>query len=389
MTKPLKHGAVVAFAEFSPDGRRIVTLSVDGTFRLWDSATGYALAEPVQEVGGCGGIRFNHDGSRLVMGCAATRVWDLPPVDGSCPGWLLSLAEAISGERVNSQNLLERAESNHVSILNSVREQLQGSEPDDWVMWGRWFLANPGTRTISPHSSMTLSEYVQYPIETNTPEVIKDELLHGIERVRTTLERRQLLKSSQGRLAPGINQTTTNRSANPVLTGSRSARGQVIYEDALENGWEDWSWAEVALTNIIPVYAGSRSIKVLPGAMAALYLHHDGYTSTNYNQLSLWVNGGDSSKQLYLQATLKLLAQPGVPLTIPGGVWTQVVEPLSALGVEGQPTFDGFWLQESTGSGQGAFYVDQIELQQSTNISETNSLPSLHEQPGSHSNVPR
>jgi len=235
---------------------------------------------------------------------------------------------------------------------------------------------------------MTLSEYVQYPIETGTTDVIKDELLKGIERVRANLGLQQLLSSPQGSRGPGIKQTTTTPSAIPPPIGSQYKGGQVIYEDALENGWEDWSWAKVAFTNTVPVYAGSRSNRVLAGPMAALYLHHDGYNSTNYNQLSLWVNGGDSSKQLYLQATVRLFAQPGVQLTIPGGIWTQVVEPLSALGVEGQPTFDGFWFQESTGAGQGVFYVDQIELQQSISIVETNSVPSSSVQPGGHQDVP-
>jgi len=394
VTKPFNHSAVVAFAEFSPDGRRIATLSADCTLRLWDTETGHALAEVVKEVGGSGGVRFNQDGTRLVMGCVATRLWDLPPVRGNCPAWLLSLAEAIAGERVNSRNLLERTESNRVTIINSVREQLRESEPDDWVTWGRWFLANPGTRTISPHSSMTLHEYVENRIETGTAEAIWEcerlsardsKLRQRIEQARATLEQQPLPTAFQNRLGHPVRQTTTDRSLSRELIGGQSAGRQAIYEEALENGWKDWSWAKVVFTNTIPVYAGSKSISVLPGPMAALYLHHDGNNPTNYDQLSFWVNGGESSKELFLQATLKLLAQPGVPLTVPGGVWTQVIEPLSALGVDGQPTFDGFWLQESTGSGQGIFYVDQIELQQSTNMTETNGPPRPPEQPGSHS----
>jgi len=245
---------------------------------------------------------------------------------------------------------------------------------------------------------MTLHEYVENRIETGTTEaleecerlpILESELLHRMEQARANLEQQQLLTPFQNRRGQSIKQTRTTRSATPGPIAGQSAERQVIYEDALENGWENWSWAKVDLTNTIPVYAGSKSISVLPGPMAALYLHHEGYHLTNYDQLSLWANGGDSSKELYLQATLKVMAQPGVPLTIPGGVWTQVVEPLSALGVEGQTTFDGFWLQESTGSGQGVFYVDQIELQRSTNITETNSPPRPSEQPGSYPDVPR
>jgi hypothetical protein len=279
---------------------------------------------------------------------------------------------------------LERIESNRLAIVNSIREKLQDAETDDWVTWGRWFLANPGKRTISPHSTMSLREYVANRIETGTTPALEEcerlpitdsQLLRQLEQARANLEQQELLKSSRNRAGPSDGQTTAIQVAPPEPLGRPASGRQVIYRDALENGWADWSWAKVDSSNAHPVYAGSRSISVLAGPKAALYLHHDGRNATNYDQLSFWVHGGDSSKELLLQATLKLLAQPGVPLTIPGGVWTQVIEPLSSLGVEGQPAFDGFWLQEGTGSGQGVFYVDQIELQQSSQSTDANSLP--------------
>jgi hypothetical protein len=38
-------------------------------------------------------------------------------------------------------------------------EQAPGN--DDWVVWGRWFLADRATRTISPFSKVTIPEYRQ------------------------------------------------------------------------------------------------------------------------------------------------------------------------------------------------------------------------------------
>jgi hypothetical protein len=41
-------GVGVAWAEFSPDGTRLVTASYDGTARLWDARTGAAIGKPLR-----------------------------------------------------------------------------------------------------------------------------------------------------------------------------------------------------------------------------------------------------------------------------------------------------------------------------------------------------
>src|SRR5262249_52048856 len=43
------HSNVVASAQFSPDGKRIVTGSWDNSARVWDAQTGLALTEPMQQ----------------------------------------------------------------------------------------------------------------------------------------------------------------------------------------------------------------------------------------------------------------------------------------------------------------------------------------------------
>ena len=50
---------------------------------------------------------------------------------------------------------------------------------------------------------------------------------------------------------------------------------QSVYSDALDNGWQNWSWATVNLSNSRPVQSGSASISVTAGPYQALYLHHD------------------------------------------------------------------------------------------------------------------
>src|SRR5581483_2439583 len=62
-------GVVLAVA-FSPDGKRVATaggvFAVSGEVRVWDAATGAAVAEPVQLPGTALYVGFSADGARLI-----------------------------------------------------------------------------------------------------------------------------------------------------------------------------------------------------------------------------------------------------------------------------------------------------------------------------------
>jgi WD40 repeat protein len=44
----MKHDGVVYSAQFSPNGKWLLTASEDNTARLWDAATGQALGQPMR-----------------------------------------------------------------------------------------------------------------------------------------------------------------------------------------------------------------------------------------------------------------------------------------------------------------------------------------------------
>ena len=141
--------------------------------------------------------------------------------------------------------------------------------------------------------------------------------------------------------------------------------GQTVYDNALENGWQNYGWATLNYGNTSPVHGtGGDSISVDAGGYQALYLHHDAMDTTSLVSLTFWINGGASGGQtLQLQATVNGNAQAAVPLTAPtANAWTQVTVTLSALGVAGQSGFDGFWIQNTTGNTLPTFYVDDIAL---------------------------
>ena len=147
-------------------------------------------------------------------------------------------------------------------------------------------------------------------------------------------------------------------------SAARAQTDQAVYTDALVNGWQNWSWATVNLSNTTPVQSGTDSISVSAGPYQALYLHQTAFDSTPYAALVFWINGGSTGGQLLqVQATLNGASQTVVTLpALAANGWQQVTIPLSSLGVQNQPDLDGFWIQDRSGTTQPAFFVDTITI---------------------------
>src|SRR5258708_6639126 len=97
----------------------------------------------------------------------------------------------------------------------------------------------------------------------------------------------------------------------PILCGlalsskAFAQSNQAVYTDGLNNGWQNWSWASVNLSNNAPVHSGSASISVNAGPYQALYLHHAAFDSSVYASLVFWINGGPTGGQfLHVPAEL-------------------------------------------------------------------------------------
>ncbi len=76
--KVLQHTGAVEHAEFSRDGKQVVTASSDGTARIWDSASGVAVVTPLRHAGAVYLARFSPDGRQVVTASedGTARIWD-------------------------------------------------------------------------------------------------------------------------------------------------------------------------------------------------------------------------------------------------------------------------------------------------------------------------
>ncbi len=85
---PLMHGGAVVAAAFGPDGARVITASHDGTARVWDAASGRPICAPLKHEGRVHGAAFAPDGRSLLT-------WG---EDGTASIWEAPAADAASGE---------------------------------------------------------------------------------------------------------------------------------------------------------------------------------------------------------------------------------------------------------------------------------------------------
>ena len=134
----------------------------------------------------------------------------------------------------------------------------------------------------------------------------------------------------------------------------------VVYDDELKNGWQNRSWAKVALST--PA-GGSKPIKVEGAPWSALALYHDAFSTAGFSKLTFFINGGtEGGQHLIVKAMAGGKAidstfqiQPKVKS------WAVVEVPLKELGAEGK-MIDGIMWQGQA-SAFGAFYIARIQFE--------------------------
>ncbi|HYN21851.1 MAG TPA: hypothetical protein VE078_12890 [Thermoanaerobaculia bacterium] len=162
--EPLRHNGLITAASFSPDGRWVVTASADQTAQVWEAASGRPVGDPLRHNDVVMAASFSLDGRWVVTASAdqTARVWEAANSDGGkeMPAALVALA----GRRVSDDGLLVDVP---LEKRLAWRDRLLAAPADgsEWDRLLRWYLANPRTRTISPHSTLTVPQHIEREID--------------------------------------------------------------------------------------------------------------------------------------------------------------------------------------------------------------------------------
>ena len=93
---------------FSPDGKTVLTASLDKTARLWEAATGQPLGPPLQHQGPVRHVAFSPDGQTVLTGSddKTARLWQLPvPVQGEVERVVL-WTQVITGMELDRDDVI-------------------------------------------------------------------------------------------------------------------------------------------------------------------------------------------------------------------------------------------------------------------------------------------
>ncbi|MBK8229056.1 MAG: hypothetical protein IPK72_00440 [Candidatus Eisenbacteria bacterium] len=144
----------------------------------------------------------------------------------------------------------------------------------------------------------------------------------------------------------------------------------VVYDDALRNSFEDWSWATHSLTESGTRHSGTFAVSMRAKSWEGVFFHlAGGFSAAELDTLEFWVNGGSivgADLGLVLQWNGSNRGSGIIDPYVEGGQvptqgWARARVPLAALGVSGGQV-DGIIFQAWSPADQGTLYLDDVAL---------------------------
>jgi hypothetical protein len=154
------------------------------------------------------------------------------------------------------------------------------------------------------------------------------------------------------------------------------AQDLTVYDDTLQNNFQDWSWGGVAgdidFASTAQVHSGANSISFIGDSFNAVSFAHPSlaFTTAQYPTVHFWVHGGAAGGQL-LRIYLELNNVPVVnaPLdtyitggSIAAGTWREVTVVLGQAPLSYSGSYDRIDLQSDIAGGQPVLYIDDVSL---------------------------
>ncbi len=138
-----------------------------------------------------------------------------------------------------------------------------------------------------------------------------------------------------------------------------------VYDNALRNGWQDWSWAAHNLAQTTVHQSAPNAISWEPDAWQGIYFHSNPGAAdpavAGFEGIRFWINGAGGNQAVRLVIYRNDAEIGSRDLSPLPATWTQRTVTWAELGVTAA-AFDGIVFQANSAGNQAAAYVDDVEL---------------------------